>query len=113
MELLAVKLAGEGVEPAEHGLFHGQQTLELAISTTPTGPTSRPCSRRSITSPGAPTELQEALNGDRLDGERLMVFIEAVDKGRLAQRLAGDLEQRVPPRYVRDALEHLAEACAG
>ena len=39
-----------------------------------------------------------------------MVFIEAVDRGRFAQRLAGDLEQLVPPRYVRDALEHLAEA---
>ena len=59
------------------------------------------------------SELQEALNGDRLDGERLMVFIEPVDRGRFAQRLAGDLEQLVPPRYVRDALEHLAEACAG
>jgi hypothetical protein len=29
---------------------------------------------------------------------------------RLAQRLAGDLEQLVRPRRVRDALEHLAEA---
>jgi hypothetical protein len=39
-----------------------------------------------------------------------MVFIEAVAKGRFAQRLGGNLEQLVPPGYVRDALQHLAGA---
>lgn len=111
MKMLAVKLAGEGADPAEHHLFYGDETLEIDLYVADPGNEQAMLAALDHFNWGLAreTELQNALDGTRLDGERLMAFIDAVAKGRYAQRLAGDLDQLVPPGYVRDALEHLAQ----
>jgi hypothetical protein len=37
-----------------------------------------------------------------------MTFVEAVAKGRFAQRVVGENDTLVPPDYVRRALEYLS-----
>ena len=52
-------------------------------------------------------ELQTAIGGAGLAGERLMVFVEAATKGRFAQRLARETHEREPPLYIANALRYL------
>ena len=111
MERLAGRVAGEGAEPADHGLFFGEHTLELDLYSADSGNEQAMLEALDHFNwgTGREAELQAALGGDGLEDERLLVFIEAVAKGRFAQRLAGDVEKLVPPDYVRAALDHLAD----
>jgi putative ATP-dependent endonuclease of the OLD family len=111
MQLLAARLATEGAEPAEEGLFFGEHTLELDIYNA--DESNRQATLEALDhfrwGSQRDAELQAALSGDGLDEDRLMVFIEAVGKGRFAQRLDGDVDDLVPPGYVIAAFDHLAE----
>jgi putative ATP-dependent endonuclease of OLD family len=109
MELLAAKLAGHGAEPSAEGLFFGEQTLELDLYNADEANQQAILEALDHFNWGNQrhAELQEALSGGGLDADRLMVFIEAVAKGRFAQRLAGDVDDLVPPAYVIAAFDHL------
>lgn len=110
MQLLAEKLTEEDPDPGEEGLFFGSHTFERDLYDADDANAQAMLTSLDHFGWGAQRqgELAEALEGGGLDGERLMAFIEAVAKGRFAQRLAGDVAQLVPPEYVRQALERLA-----
>lgn len=48
---------------------------------------------------------------DTLDSEQFLRDIEAIGKGRFAQRLATRLKGRACPPYVLDAIKHVADQC--
>lgn len=107
--VLADRIAGQGADPAELGLFYGEDTLEIDLAEADEN------NRRSILEtlasfewgPVREAELQGALDGEEFGHERLMAFIEVVAKGRFAQRLAGEANALVAPPYIVQALEHL------
>jgi putative ATP-dependent endonuclease of OLD family len=112
MERLASTLTEGDAVPAEEGLFYGEETLELDLFNE--DESNRQAILEALDHFNWGTqrnaELQAALNGTDLEDGRLMVFIEAVSKGRFAQRLAGDVDELVPPSYLVDALDHLVQA---
>jgi len=46
---------------------------------------------------------------DSLDPENYLKLIEAIGKGRFAQRLASRVESIVPPAYIADAITYVVE----
>lgn len=109
MRILAADIAGEGADPADEGLFHGEHTFERDLYATH----ASNAEAMLVALDGfrwsrqRETELESARGGAGLSGERLMVFIDAATKGRFAQRLAREVEELVPPPYVVSALDHL------
>jgi putative ATP-dependent endonuclease of OLD family len=48
---------------------------------------------------------------DSLDAEQMLKDVEAIGKGRFAQRLASRLKKDICPKYIRDAVKFLADKC--
>ncbi len=48
---------------------------------------------------------------DSLDAEQLLKDIEAIAKGRFAQRLASRFKKNICPQYIRAAVKFLADKC--
>jgi len=111
MERLASKLDGTAF-PTELGLFHGNQTLEVDIQAADASNQAALIKAllRFDWGDERKGELEDALDGSPLSAERLLQFADAVSKGRLAQRVAGENDEIVPPAYIRDGLEHLQGA---
>ncbi len=93
------------------GLFHGQHTLEIDLYDASTDNASALLGALGSFKWGTTRkeELEKAIADGGLAAERLMVFIEAVAKGRFAQRVAARNERLVAPAYVRRALDYLRE----
>jgi putative ATP-dependent endonuclease of OLD family len=111
MERLASRLDG-AASPAELGLFYGDQTLEVDIQAADESNQAALINAllRFDWGDERKGELEDALDGNPLSAERLLQFADAVSKGRLAQRVAGENDEIVPPAYIRDGLEHLQGA---
>ena len=111
MGALATDLEGDGADPEALGLFHGNSTFETDLADA--DPDNRQKMLKCLDSwswgPARGSELEDAIAGAAFSDERLMVFIEAVSKGRFAQRLGGFAENLTAPTYVADALAHLAD----
>lgn len=111
MKQLATKLADEDQDPRDRGLFFGEHTLErdfVEVAESNAAAVLKALGHYTW-GPQRADELETARADGHLDGDRLMVFVEAVGKGRFAQRLAGDVLELAPPAYVRDALAYLRE----
>jgi putative ATP-dependent endonuclease of OLD family len=110
MEQLASRLDGTA-SPAELGLFYGDQTLEVDIQDA--DESNRVALVKALLrfdwGDERKGELEDALDGNPLSAERLLQFADAVSKGRLAQRVAGENGEIIPPAYIRDGLEHLQD----
>jgi putative ATP-dependent endonuclease of the OLD family len=111
MKRLAEKLAGVGADPSESGFFSGEHTLERDLFGAAGSNAEAVLDALAHYKWGEQrnAELETAKADSQLDGDRLMTFVEAVGKGRFAQRLAGDVTELTPPRYVSDALKYLSE----
>lgn len=109
LTVLAESLEGQDAEPVDLGLFHGEHTFEIDLVEANEGNRRRVLEALDGFHWGhqRKAELHSALDGGEFPHERLMVFIEAVAKGRFAQRLAGDADGLVAPPYIAQALEHL------
>jgi putative ATP-dependent endonuclease of OLD family len=109
MQRLAEKVS-EGTAPEDLGLFHGEHTLEVDLYDADTGNATALLAVLGKYNWGRERaqELEGAVAGAGLDAERLMVFIDAVSKGRFAQRVAGQNAELAPPEYVRRALAFLS-----
>ena len=109
MKRLATRVAGEDLDPRDRGLFFGEHTLErdfFEVAESNAAAVLKALGHYTW-GPQRAHELEIATADGHLDGDRLMVFVDAVGKGRFAQRLAGDVLELTPPAYVRDALDHL------
>jgi putative ATP-dependent endonuclease of OLD family len=108
MQRLAEKVS-EGTASEDLGLFHGEHTLEVDLYDAATKNASALLAVLGKYKWGRERahELEGAIAGAGLDAERLMVFIDAVSKGRFAQRVAGQNAELAPPEYVRRALVFL------
>jgi putative ATP-dependent endonuclease of OLD family len=109
MNLLASRLAGEDADPRELGLFCGHHTLEVDLYKASPENANALLSALQTFRWGRDRgrELEQAVAGDGFDEDRLMVFIEAVAKGRFAQRVAAGNSGLAAPEYVRRALDYL------
>jgi putative ATP-dependent endonuclease of OLD family len=109
LRTLARALIGGDPDPTTLGLFYGEHTFERDLYAADSDNAEAMLASLDSFRWGAEreTELQEARNGPGLSGDRLMVFVDAVSKGRFAQRLAHETDELVPPVYVTRALEHL------
>jgi hypothetical protein len=112
VRVLARSLAGDDADPTEQGLFAGEHTFERDVYAADAENATRMLAALAAFRWGTErsAELQEALAGSGLSGERLMVFVNAATKGRFAQRLAREADSLVPPPYVAAALDHLVDA---
>ena len=112
MKRLATRIDGEAADPADHGFFHGEQTLEVDLYNADDANEEVMLEALDHFHWGTErdAELEAAMDGEGLDDERLMVFVEAVSKGRFAQRLGGDIDELVPPDYIEEALKFLTDA---
>lgn len=108
MRALAGKLSGDDA-PGELGLFHGEHTLEVDLYNADSENAEALLSILAKYKWGSDRkqELEQAVGGTGLEPERLMAFIDAVSKGRFAQRVAGECSELAPPEYVRRALAFL------
>jgi putative ATP-dependent endonuclease of OLD family len=109
MQALAEKVSA-GTTPEELGLFHGEHTLEVDLYDADTDNASALLAalQKYKWSRARELVLEQAVAGDGLDAEKLMMLIEAISKGRFAQRVAGQNAELVPPEYVRRALAFLS-----
>jgi putative ATP-dependent endonuclease of the OLD family len=112
MVRLAKRTGGGDAGPEALGLFHGDTTFETDLAHAHPDNHQKMLGCLNSWSWGTERgpELERAVAGEEFLDERLMVFIEAVGKGRFAQRLAGDAENLTAPAYVAAALAHLADA---
>lgn len=108
--LMARQLGGDGADPEALGLFYGDSTFEtdLAEADDPNRQKMLECLQAWSWGPQRGRELEQAVAGGEFSHERLMTFIDAVRKGRFAQRLAGVADTLTAPPYVAAALRHLA-----
>jgi putative ATP-dependent endonuclease of the OLD family len=108
MTALAEKVAA-GASPEDLGLFHGEHTLEVDLYNADSENAGALLSalQKYKWSSARTQMLEQAVAGDGLNAEQLMVLIDAVSKGRFAQRVAGQNAELEPPEYVRRALAFL------
>jgi putative ATP-dependent endonuclease of the OLD family len=110
--LMARQLEGDGADPEALGLFYGDSTFEtdLADADDTNYQKMLECLQAWSWGPQRGPELEQAVAGGDFSHERLMTFIDAVSKGRFAQRLAGVAHTLTAPPYVAGALRRLANA---
>jgi putative ATP-dependent endonuclease of OLD family len=108
MQALAEKVSAD-TAPDDLGLFYGEQTLEVDLYNADTENASAMLAtlQKYKWSSARERVLAQAVAGDGLDAEHLMGLIDAVSKGRFAQRLTGENAEFAPPEYVRRALTFL------
>jgi putative ATP-dependent endonuclease of OLD family len=108
MQALAEKVSAD-TAPDDLGLFYGEQTLEVDLYNADTENASAMLAalQKYKWSSARERVLEQAVAGDGLDAEQLMGLIDAVSKGRFAQRLTGENAEFAPPEYVRRALTFL------
>jgi putative ATP-dependent endonuclease of OLD family len=109
MKKLAEKVS-EGASPEDLGLFYGEHTLEVDLYDADGENADALLAVLEKYDWGSERkpELEQAIAGDGLEAERLMVFIDAVGKGRFAQRVASLNDELEPPDYVCRALDFLS-----
>jgi putative ATP-dependent endonuclease of OLD family len=108
MQALAEKVSAD-TAPDDLGLFYGEQTLEVDLYNADTENASAMLDtlQKYKWSSARERVLEQAVAGDGLDAEQLMGLIDAVSKGRFAQRLTGENAEFAPPEYVRRGLTFL------
>jgi putative ATP-dependent endonuclease of OLD family len=109
MRRIAEKIS-EGTAPEALGLFHGEHTLEVDLYGADGDNAEALLDVLKKYKWGSVREkdLEEAVAGDGFEPEKLMALIDAVSKGRFAQRVAGENAELAPPDYVRRALAFLS-----
>jgi putative ATP-dependent endonuclease of OLD family len=104
-----VEVIDSGAEAEDLGLFHGETTFETDLFETSEANReamieallSFPWGRR------VRAEIEEERDGDTLDAESMLTYIERVSKGRYAQRLSARVESLQPPHHLQRALDFL------
>jgi len=94
-----------------HGFFVGHSTLEIDLFKN--GRYSSMCQTLAeLTASGTAKKRAEGwkANPNTLDDARFLSDIEAIGKGRFAQRLATRISSDNCPRYIRNAINHVKEA---
>jgi putative ATP-dependent endonuclease of OLD family len=94
-----------------HGFFVGHSTLEIDLFKN--GRHSSICKTQAeLTESGAARKRAEGWkeNPNTLDDARFLSDIEAIGKGRFAQRLATRITSDNCPRYIRNAIDHVKKA---
>jgi putative ATP-dependent endonuclease of OLD family len=98
---------------AQHGIFMNGSTLELELWTSGGAPMMCDCIRSLAESQVAIGRSEEwRTNPTAADPRRLLSDIEAIGKGRFAQRLAEMIQVDSCPDYVKGAITSLAQRTA-
>lgn len=96
----------------KHGVFVGYRTLEIDLAETLAAEMKATYQelRNSTTASAKFDAAVDAIARDSDDEQAatdMLIRIEAIGKGRFAQRLASKVEDKSPPDYIRHALEYV------
>ncbi len=112
-----VEPTGEQVDQIDNwlrsqGIFVGESTLEIDLLRAYPGPFSSALAdlvQGSRARETAARDLQAAIDGDDASATAILNRVEAIGKGRFAQRLASLLSDAEPPGYIAAAISYLVE----
>jgi putative ATP-dependent endonuclease of OLD family len=94
-----------------HGIFVGENTLEVDLLNGFSGEmkaTYKELTKSDDMSKAFDTAV-DSVGTDATQAQALLDRIEAVGKGRFAQRLAGKLDGKTPPAYIKNAINFIIE----
>lgn len=95
---------------AEYGIFLNDHTLEVDLFKGEFGPVIIETLREGGFGPTRMGRIDDwETDPESLDIKQFLSLIEAIGKGRFAQRLASRMEELEPPLYIRNAIEFVAD----